>query len=298
MRSIFLTVAIVLAGTGCAYDAHDAHDAYDAYDAYDVGGADVGTQSSALQLSDIIVYRSGRPVPQSDLTPLDPVGFGSHVMQGNVQMSARLDVLDSGTMGGVFQATSGTYSVLYPTAMHSTILAGDVHVTFQGQSYDLQEGDSYLVTQGSEVVFTTTGAMHQESFLRSNVNASSEPSFMAYRRGQTATSDDLVPIDTSAYDVTILKGPYESSARFDYLTDAEIGAVVQTNRSEVIEAGGAAVWYSTVLRHSETLIDNCGVRHLLRQGDSYIVPPNTPVHWKVNGPFIQEVVFVVLLPVE
>jgi uncharacterized cupin superfamily protein len=73
-------------------------------------------------------------------------------LEGNVEISARVDFARNGITGGLFKATAGRVRITFPFTEHATILEGEVTITdATGQSHTYKAGDSYLIQQGQVV---------------------------------------------------------------------------------------------------------------------------------------------------
>lgn len=103
----------------------------------DVSNNDIAGRS-LIDATGIVVYRTGDKVPECDLVPLDPQEFGGELIDTDVEWSGRLDLVTETLVGGVFQATRGSYRVVYPGSTHVTIHAGKVNVTTPEGTFELR----------------------------------------------------------------------------------------------------------------------------------------------------------------
>src|SRR5438034_1288094 len=101
----------------------------------------------------MIVYRAGEKVPESELFDLGPPeGLGGAVLAGDPKISARIDYGDGPATAGVFQATRGEVQIHFPFTEHATVIEGAVTLTDEtGQTARLGPGDSYLIKQDSSI---------------------------------------------------------------------------------------------------------------------------------------------------
>jgi uncharacterized protein len=114
----------------------------------------------------MIVYRAGEKVPESELFDLGPPeGLGGTVLEGDPKISARIDYAQGNLLAGVFQATRGTVLIHFPFTEHATILTGEVELTDEwGNRAHLGAGDSYFITQGSVILWEVHGDRVQKTF--------------------------------------------------------------------------------------------------------------------------------------
>lgn len=94
--------------------------------------------------------------------------LGAEVLSGDVQAYAL------GTFGaptdpvsaGYFAVTPGSFRMSYPFNEQATVVQGEVTLTdtASGQSRTYRTGDSWFVTQGTEVVWQVTGDVFVKHF--------------------------------------------------------------------------------------------------------------------------------------
>jgi uncharacterized protein len=150
MRKAITTMFIALA-LGCAPEADS-----------------IGQTGAALHGgAPMRIYIPGQPVPQSELQDLgDPANLGGEVLEGDPRIAARVDFAGNGLVGGVFQGTKGVVRITFPFTEHATIIHGKVKITDEsGQSHTFEEGDSYIIQQGSVVLWEVNVPYVQKSFL-------------------------------------------------------------------------------------------------------------------------------------
>ncbi len=122
--------------------------------------------ASYLEEGEMIIYRAGDKVADSELVDLGPPeDLGATVLDGDPKISARFDYAEGGLLGGVFQATRGKARINFPFTEHATILNGEVELTDQWGNYArLEAGDSYVITQGSIILWEVRGHSVQKTF--------------------------------------------------------------------------------------------------------------------------------------
>ena len=114
----------------------------------------------------MVVYRAGDDVPESQLTDLgSPESLGGTVLSGDPKLSGRIDYHDGAATAGVFQATRGDAQIRFPFTEHATVIDGAVTLRDEaGRTRRLDPGDSYLIMQGSSILWAVDKAHVQKSF--------------------------------------------------------------------------------------------------------------------------------------
>lgn len=114
----------------------------------------------------MVVYKARREVRETELSDLGPpAGLGGTVLSGDPTLSGRIDYREGGVTAGVFQATPGDARILFPFTEHSTLIEGAVTLRDEtGQAQRFEPGDSYLIKQGSSVLWHVSGSRVQKSF--------------------------------------------------------------------------------------------------------------------------------------
>lgn len=246
----------------------------------------VDPESAALR-----VYRRGQAVPQDELVDLGPpADLGGEVLEGDPRISARIDLSDGTFTAGVFQATRGKVLIHFPFTEHATILSGSVELTdATGAHATLHPGDSYLITQGSDIVWEVEGARVQKSFAN-RVEAQDAPGPMRiYEARAEVEGDELVALGSpEALGGVVLAGDPQVAARFD-LPDASAGVMQTTAGALSIDFAFAA--HATVAAGRLRLTDEDGCTHALRPGDAYLVRPGATVEWDVAHHPVQQSFF-------
>lgn len=86
-------------------------------------------------------------------------------MEGEPQLSARIDYQTDGFMAGIFEATTGLVQIYFPFTEHATIIEGEVTLTDEsGQSYTFRPGDSYFIEQGEVILWNVQKTRVRKSF--------------------------------------------------------------------------------------------------------------------------------------
>jgi hypothetical protein len=121
---------------------------------------------TTLLPGEMLVYSPKGPVNMSSLVSFGPPeALGGQVLAGSPQLYGRIDFAQGNLMGGLFMATTGVIRVTFPFTEHATILAGEVTLTdATGQVHDYKAGDSYIIRQGSVILWDVKGAYVLKSF--------------------------------------------------------------------------------------------------------------------------------------
>jgi uncharacterized protein len=238
----------------------------------------------------MIIYAPGQAVPASELVDLGPpAGLGGTVLSGDPHISARVDYAENGLLAGVFQATQGTVLIHFPFTEHATILEGEVAMTDEdGNSHLFKPGDSYLIHQGSVILWDVKGARVQKSFFNRTEASDAPGPMIVYQKGIVAEGADLVDLGSpSALGGTVLSGDPAISARIDGASDGLAAGIFQATRGDVM-VSFPFTEHATVLRGEVLLTDETGsTRHLL-PGDSYLIKARSDILWSVTGPSVQK----------
>jgi hypothetical protein len=116
----------------------------------------------------MIVYVPGILVPQEELISLGPPeGLGGVILEGSAELSGRIDYQAGALTAGIFQAKSEKLKVriTMPFTEHGTIINGVFRMTDEtGQTHVFKPGDSYLLKQGTVVVWDQFSPILQKSF--------------------------------------------------------------------------------------------------------------------------------------
>ena len=154
------------------------------------------TVGGTCRQAGMIVYRAGEKVPESELVDLGaPANLGGTVLAGDPRISARIDYAEGQLLGGVFQATPGQVRIDFPFTEHATILDGEVELTDQwGNNAVLGAGDSYLIRQGSVVLWEVRGQAVQKTFFNRTEDSGSPAPMVVYRAGEEVSQSDMVDL--------------------------------------------------------------------------------------------------------
>ncbi len=97
-------------------------------------------------------FKLNQPIPQ--LQPIGSVsvlgatpGAGDPQAGLNMVFGTPTDKLSC----GIFSATKGTFTMIYPFTEHATVLEGEVALTVNGETTHYHKGDSWFVEQGTAV---------------------------------------------------------------------------------------------------------------------------------------------------
>jgi uncharacterized protein len=121
---------------------------------------------TTLLPGEMLVYSPKKPVDMSSLVSFGPPeALGGEVLGGIPQLFGRIDFAQGNIMGGLFMATTGVIRVTFPFTEHATVLEGEVTITdATGQAHTYKPGDSYIIRQGSVVLWDVKGAYVVKSF--------------------------------------------------------------------------------------------------------------------------------------
>ena len=114
-----------------------------------------------------LYYPKKLRVPRSELTEIDPTAVGGEILEGNVRIFIRLDYVNGNVNGGIFESTAGKARVVFPFTEHATLLRGRVRITDVATCTRqlMKPGDSYVIQQGTTVIWETIAPRAQKSFL-------------------------------------------------------------------------------------------------------------------------------------
>ena len=114
-----------------------------------------------------IYYPKTLVVPRSELTEIDPTAVGGEILEGDVRIFIRLDYVKDNISGGIFESTKGKARVVFPFTEHATFFRGRVRITDVATCTEqlLKPGDSYIIEQGTTVIWETITPTAQKSFL-------------------------------------------------------------------------------------------------------------------------------------
>ena len=115
---------------------------------------------------EMVVYSPKKKVDLSTLVSLgSPEALGGQVLSGNPQLFGRIDFAAGNMRGGLFMATTGLIRVTFPFTEHATIIEGSVTLTDElGRRHTFKVGDSYLIRQGSVILWDVKGSHVIKSF--------------------------------------------------------------------------------------------------------------------------------------
>ncbi len=136
--------------TGCAYDVSSGN----------------GIASELDEGIPPTFYPSDTRARRRDMIELPPEAMGGEVISGDPHIYVRMDYSDGEISYGIFESTRGAGRVIFPSTEHATFLFGKVRITYvaTGERVTLRAGDSYVIHQGTEVIWETVSARAQKSF--------------------------------------------------------------------------------------------------------------------------------------
>ena len=258
----------------------------------------MGTKVDAVRLGKgtMLVYRAGEKVRESDLVDLGPpTNLGGTVLEGDPRISARTDYAQGGLLAGVFQATRGKARIEFPFTEHATILSGKVELTDQwGNHARLDAGDSYLIRQGSIVLWEVRGEAVQKTFFNRREENGSPAPMVVYRRRQEVPESELIDLGPpEGLGGTVLSGDPKLSGRIDYQDPAASAGVFRATRGDA-QIRFPFTELSTVIDGAVTLRDETGQMHRFEPGDSYLIQQDSSIFWHVAGRRVQKSFFTVV----
>lgn len=114
----------------------------------------------------MIVYVPSDPLPESEFTFLPPEALGGEVLEGDLRIGVRVDYQEGNLTGGIFAAFGqGRALVTLPFTEHATVFYGTVTMTDEtGQRHVYRPGDSYLIHQGTQILWEQNCPVLQKSF--------------------------------------------------------------------------------------------------------------------------------------
>ncbi len=244
----------------------------------------------------MVVYRAGEKVGDSDLVDLGPpASLGGTVLEGDPRISARIDYARDNLLAGVFQATRGKARIEFPFTEHATILAGEVELTDHwGNHARLEAGDSYLITQGSVVLWKVCGQAVQKTFFNRREEKGSPAPMVVYRRRQEVPESELTDLGPpEGLGGTVLSGDPSLSGRIDYQDAAATAGVFQATRGDA-QIRFPFTEHSAVMDGAVALTDEKGQVHRLDPGDSYLIMQESVILWQVARSRVQKSFFSVV----
>ncbi len=265
-------------------------------------GASLGTRRMRMQTKvdetnqgihrqgTMIVYRKGAKVPESELVELGPpASLGGTVLEGDPRISARIDYAEGRLLGGVFQATGGKVRIEFPFTEHATVLDGEVELTDQwGNNARLAPGDSYLIRQGSVILWEVRGQAMQKTFFNRTEEGGSAGPMVIYKAGDQVPQSDLADLGPpEGLGGTVLSGDPKLSGRLDYRDGAATAGVFQATGGDA-QIHFPFTEHSTVIEGAVTLTDEGGQTHRFDPGDSYLIGQRSSIFWHVAGSRLQK----------
>jgi uncharacterized cupin superfamily protein len=241
----------------------------------------------------MIVYRAGDEVPQSELIDLGPpAGLGGLVLEGDPKIAARVDYAEGALLAGVFQATRGKVLIHFPFSEHATILHGEVELTDEwGNSARLRPGDSYFITQGSNIVWEVRGRRVQKTFFNRTTGFDAPAPMIVYQKREEIAQSELIDLGPpEGLGGTVLSGDPKISARIDYGDGPATAGVFQATRGDVAILFPFTE-HATVIQGAVTLTDETGRTARLDPGDSYLIKQNSSILWQVSRKLVQKSFF-------
>ena len=211
-----------------------------------------------------------------------------------MRLSARTDYASAGNgvWAGVRQATRGVARYRMPYDQHETVLCGRVRLTDQwGATHELEVGDTYIVRQGTTIVWEARSSIVQTSLLtRPAADAPAPP--VVYRAGEKEPRESMTEVDPAALGGTILsEDPVEVAWRLDVNDGGALGGVFEATRLDVMVDFPFTIEHGTLIANTATLTDELGNSHTFGPGDSYLIGQGTDILWEQRDRFSQKTFF-------
>ncbi len=244
----------------------------------------------ALETGTMVVYPAGQTVPQSDLVDLGPpANLGATVLDGDPRISARIDYSAGNLLAGVFQATRGTARILFPFTEHATIVDGEVELTDQsGNHARLEAGDSYLITQGSIILWEVRGRAVQKTFFNRRQQSGSPAPMAVYKKRLEVPEAELTDLGPpEGLGGTVLSGDPKLSGRIDHGDQAATAGVFHATPGDA-RIRFPFTEHSTIIEGAVTLKDETGHTHRFEPGDTYLIRQGSSILWQVAGSRVQK----------
>lgn len=253
----------------------------------------VGSDGAALALGEVLFYPAGKPVDADELTDLGPPeSIGGTVIEGDPHLSARIDFSDGSRLAGVFQATHGELLLHFPFTEHATVSHGQVAITDEtGRRHVFHAGDSYLIQQGTSVVWDVPCGRVQTSFLRRVEPASTPGPMIVYSKGSVVRAADLVDLGPpEGLGGTVIDGDPHIAARIDDAGDGALAGVFQATHGTVL-VDYPFTEHATITRWNVDLVDESGREIHMTPGDAYLILQGSHILWDVHAPRVQKSFF-------
>ncbi len=241
------------------------------------------SDSALLERGEMIIYRVGQGVAHTELVDLGPpANLGATVLEGDPRLSARVDYATDRLTAGVFQATRGKALIHFPFTEHATILRGKVSLTDEhGNSQLLGPGDSYLVTQGSNIIWEVRGPRVQKVFFNRVEDAERPGPMVIYERHSTVADSDMIDLGPpETLGATVIEGDPRITARIDYGNGALTSGVFQATPGKAL-IDFPFTELATFHSGRVTLTDEVGSVQTLKPGDSYLIKQGSHILWDV-----------------
>ncbi len=252
------------------------------------------TDGIRLEKGTMLVYRAGEKVAESDLVDLGPPAtLGGKVLEGDPRISARIDYARGGMVAGVFQATRGKARITFPFTEHATILNGEVELTDQwGNQARLGAGDSYLITQGSVILWDVRGAAVQKTFFSRREENGSPAPMVVYRPHRDVPQSQLADLGPpEGLGGTVLSGNPRLAGRIDHHRDRVATAGVFQATPGDAQIHFPFIEHSTIVDGAVTLEDETGQTHRFDPGDTYLIGQGSSIFWHVADTRVQKSFF-------
>lgn len=280
-HGLFCALVLSITAMGCTSEV-----------ASDVEEEAVAEVDQALNLSKIIKYEGGKLVPANELSAFNPAVYGAELLDCNVSWRGRVDLDEATLEGGVLQSTKGAYKHVFPGVFHATILVGSVKAKYGGQTYNLQQGDTFLASKGTEVVFETTSNKYQASYFVNFASPALPGTFKVYKRGSIPAEEDLIVLGTPAdFNMVVLEGDPVFRARIDYYQGLESAGHFRVPSTKLFVQATTVTEHGTVTKGNMTLTKPDGTSYTFKEGDAYLNRANSTQTWKVNSGYVNQAFF-------
>jgi len=280
-RGLFCASVFSLTSMGCTSEVTS-----------DLEDEAIAEADQAINPSKIILYKAGKVIAGSELSALDPADYGAELLDDDVNWRGRIDLQEGTLEGGVLQSTKGTYRHVFPGVFHATLIVGSLKATVGGQTYHLKQGDTFLGTKGTEVIFETESNKYQASFFVNFASPDFPGIFKVYKKGSIPAEEDLITIGTPAdFNMVVLEGDPTFRARIDYFQGVESAGHFRVPRTKLFVQSTTVTEHGAVTKGGMTLTKPDGTSYTFNEGDAYLNRSQSTQTWQVNSSTVNQAFF-------
>lgn len=280
-RGLFCAFVLSITSTGCTSEvtSDPEEDA--------IAEADL-----AINPSKIILYKGGKAIDADELSAFNPADYGMDQLDPCVHLSGRIDLAEDTLEGGVIQATKGSYRHVFPGVFHATLIVGSVKATVGGQTYHLKQGDTFLGSKGTEVLFETKSNKFQASYFVNFASPDLPGIFKYYKKGSVPAEADLITLGTPAdFNMVVLEGNPTFRARIDYYQGLESAGHFRVPRTKLFVQSTTVTEHGCVTKGGMTLTKPDGTSYTFDEGDAYLNRAHSTQTWQVDAAAVNQAFF-------